>query len=340
MRNFHLRKKSLRAAIIIIFFGLGFCFIFLLPAFNYLSGYLSKSDHVNANILIVEGWLPEYALELATKEFQNNHYDHIVTTGLKTANDYRRISADGYVIFYTPENSSAKAETGTHSIEIEAFSELGGDNRAHFNLYMNDSLTADFLAVKRKKTYKVNWKGKLNTIDSIMLQFDNDRWGELGDRNLFVKEIKIDKKTTIPNIANSHFIVTTIDGRRTYDNYYSNAVWAKEQLRLLGIDSTFITAAYGEKVVVNRTLTSALAFRDWLQKSQIKVTGINIISLGAHARRTWMIYNKILDEKYSIGTISIPDYYYSNSLSYRLFKNIREALGIIYYWFILIPYGN
>ncbi len=324
----------------ILFFGFALWYIFLLPAFHYLSGYLSKSDHVSANILVVEAWLPEYALELSVKEFKKNPYDYIVTTGLKTSNAYRRVSANGYVIFHTPENRLEPSQTKSHSIEIDAFSELGGDNRAHFNFYMNDSLTADFLALRRKKTYKVKWKGNINRIDSIMLQFDNDRWGELGDRNLFVREIIIDNKITIPNPSNSKYIVTDIDGRKTFDNYYSNAEFARDQLRLLGIDSSSITAAYGEKVEVNRTLTSALAFRDWLQKSHIKVTGINIISLGAHSRRTWMIYNKILNEKYSIGIIPIPDFYYSNSRSYRFLKNIREALGIIYYWFILIPYKN
>ncbi len=338
MGKFHNRKRRLLIAGFILLFGFVFWYILLLPAFNYLSGYLSKSDHVNANILIVEGWLPDYALELAVKEFKQNPYDLIVTTGLKTSNAYRRVSANGYVIFHTLENKAEPSKIRLHSIDIAAYSEEAGDNRAHFNFYMNDSLTADFLAVRRKKIYNVKWRGNINRIDSIMLQFDNDRWGELGDRNLFIKEITIDKKVTIPNLTNSKYIVTDIDGRKTFDTYYSNAEYARQQLSLLGVDISSITACIGEKVEVNRTLTSALAFRDWLQKSHKEVTGINIISLGAHARRTWMIYNKILNEKYSIGIISIPDYYYSNSRSYRFIKNLREVLGIIYYWFILIPY--
>ena len=89
---------------------------------------------------------------------------------------------------------------------------------------------------------------------------------------------------------------------------------------------------------MNRTLTSALAFRDWLKKTDIEVKGINIVTLGTHAERTLMIYNKILDKKYEIGIISLPDYREKHSRSYKVLKTIRESLGIIYYWFVLLVY--
>ncbi len=82
----------------------------------------------------------------------------------------------------------------------------------------------------------------------------------------------------------------------------------------MGIDSSLIIAIPGNKVKINRTLTSALAFRDWLKTTNIDIKGINIISMGTHARRTWMTYNKILNEKYVLGLflfriifITIPD---------------------------------
>ena len=77
------------------------------------------------------------------------------------------------------------------------------------------------------------------------------------------------------------------------------------------------------------------------QFSKKDINGINIISLGAHGRRTWMTYNKILDEKYRIGIISITednDAYLTGRK--KAFKTLRETLGIIYYWFILAPLLN
>lgn len=66
------------------------------------------------------------------------------------------------------------------------------------------------------------------------------------------------------------------------------------------MDSSLITAVSGDKVRIKRTLTSALAFRDWLKTADINIKGIKIISLGTHARRTWMTYNRVLNEKYKI----------------------------------------
>jgi hypothetical protein len=51
-----------------------------------------------------------------------------------------------------------------------------------------------------------------------------------------------------------------------------------------------------------------------------------------------MTYNKVLNEKYKIGIISISDNEEKNSNPHKLLKTIRETLGILYYWIILLPY--
>jgi hypothetical protein len=334
-----MRKKGLLALIIILISFLLLGYLFSKPAFNYLSGYLSKSELVKANILIVEGWLPEYALDLAFKEFKKNDYDYIITTGLKYFEEYFNLSENGYLIFHTKIKNSSRNEVSQHIIEVDACGSLNGSYSAHFNLFVNNSLIADFFADKHKKRYSATWKGSLSAIDTIMIQFTNDKVDEYGDINLFVKEIVIDHKLTIPYLNNSEYDMSHLDGkRRIVNNFNSVAELASNRLLSMGIDSAKVIAVPGEKVIINRTLTSALAFRDWIKATDIKIKGINIISLGTHTRRTWMIYNKILDEKYSIGIISLPDYSYNHSRIYRFFKTIRETLGIIYYWFILLPY--
>jgi hypothetical protein len=334
-----MRKKKLFVISFISIFIILLGYILLKPAFKYLSSYLSKSEHVKANILVVEGWLPENSLKMAYEEFKKNGYDYIITTGLKTSINYFGLYENGFLIFYPNSRFSGINEDGNHSIEVDAFSELDGKNRAHFNIYINDSLIANSYAEKSKGKYTFKWKGRLDVIDSIMVQFDNDNWGNFGDRNLYVKEINIDHKITIPYKDNSVYSVFYRGGEeRVKNNFNSNAEFARNRLIFMGINSSQIIATYGETVIVNRTLTSALAFRDWIKQTNKDITGINIISMGAHARRTWMIYNRILNEKYPIGIISLPDYIYTQSRIYRLFKNIRETLGIIYYWIILIPY--
>ena len=333
-----IKKRSLILIFIFITI-LSIGYLFLKPAFNYLSGYLSKSDQVKANILIVEGWLPDYALEMAYKEFQKDGYEYIITIGVKSSTDYYMLSENGYLIFYTKDKLTSICKGNNHIIEIDAFSKLGGEHSAHFNLFVNDSLISDFYADKHKGSYTSKWEGSLSKIDSIMVQFTNDGVGDFGQRKLFVKAIVIDHKVTILYLNNTAYDIGALDrNRRIINNFNSNAELARNKLLSMGIDSSQIIATSGKRVRINRTLTSALAFRDWLKTTNIDIKGINIISMGTHARRTWMTYNKILNEKYVIGIISLPDYDYNHSRINRFLETIRQTLGIIYYWFILIPY--
>jgi len=334
-----IKRKILRIVLIAFISILTLGYIFLKPAFNYLSGYLSKSEQVKANVLIVEGWLPGYALEMAYKEFEKSKYEYVITTGLPYHDEYYGIPENGYLIFYLKNKLFDINESRLHSIGINAFSELEGENRAHFNLYVNDSIVADFFVEKSKKKYRVDWKGNLKDIRTIYVQFTNDSIGDFGDRNLYVKEIIIDEKIVIPYQDNSEYDIGKLFGKnRIINNFNSSAQYARDRLLSMGIDSSLLISIPGNKVKINRTLTSALAFRDWLKTVNINIKGINIISMGTHTRRTWMTYNKILNEQYRIGIISLPDYNYNNSRSFRLFKTIRESLGIVYYWLILIPY--
>jgi hypothetical protein len=334
-----MRKKKLFISIFIIVLLLIAGFFLTKPAFNYLSGYLSKSEQVRANILIVEGWLPEYAFDLAFKEFEKNNYEYVITTGLKFFEDYFELSENGYLVFHPKIANSIINEERQHIIEVNAYGSLNGAYSAHFNIYVNNVQTGDFFADKHKRKYFVKWVGPLSAIETIAIQFTNDKVDEYGDINLYVKDIVIDHKIVIPYLNNSEYDMYQLGGkRRMVNNFNSVAELARNRLLALGIDSAKVTAVPGAMVNINRTLTSALAFRDWLNKSDINIKGLNIISLGAHTRRTWMIYNKILKERYPIGIISVPDYNYNRSNINKLFKTIRETLGIIYYWIILIPY--
>ena len=334
-----MRKKKLLSILIsfVVFLFLGYFFIKY--ALNYLPGYLSKSEIVNANILIVEGWLPEDAIKTAQFEFKKNSYEYLLTTGQLSDDNYYRVSMNGYLVFYPNNRFSALAESGPHIIEISAYSEMDGPNSAHFNVFINDSIVGNFFVDKKKRKYLTKWKGQLKNIDSIMVQFDNDEYIEFVDRNLYVKEVLIDNKITIPILNNSVYDIRDAHiKKRVINNYNSNAELTRNKLLELGIDSLKIKALPGKRTRLNRTLSSALAVHEWLESSGLKVTGINIVSPGTHARRTWMIYNKVLNKSYEIGIISLTDNQNSFSGKTRPVKILRETIAIIYYWFILIFY--
>ena len=43
--------------------------------------FLAVTHRVDTNVLVVEGWIHQYAIRAALKEFQSNHYQRVFTTG-------------------------------------------------------------------------------------------------------------------------------------------------------------------------------------------------------------------------------------------------------------------
>jgi hypothetical protein len=333
-----LKSWNKRKITILLFFVVLSGVLFF-PAISSLSNRLSKTSRVNSNVLLIEGWLPHYAIEMAFDEFNKKGYDYIVTTGIKTTSDYFNLYANGYLIFYNDKKLLTEDKIVTHIIEIKAYGSLSGENSAHFYVFLNDSVVGDFYADRQEKNYPVKWNGALSEIDSISIQFVNHATGDFGDRTLFVKEITIDDEISIPYQYNTVSVISKPDGfDRNANNFGSVAELTRKELLNMGIDSNLVIAIPCKSVKMNRTLTSALAVRDWLRISDIEVKGINIESLGTHALRTWMTYNKILNNKCKIGIISLPNYKDRVSRKYKILKTLRETFGLIYYWFILIPY--
>jgi hypothetical protein len=329
---FRVIKKKSSVFIVLVGTGMIVCII----TFNITQSFLCKTQKVDANILVVEGWLPQSALPLVRKEFLENNYTHIITTGIKSSDlDYCPITSNGYLIFYPHLKSAINNDTGHHIIEVTAHSTMSGKYCAHFNFFVNNLILADFSADKEVRKYRINWEGSLKDIDSVMIQFDNDYLDKYGDRNLFVKEIIIDHKMIIPYQFNSELDFGLLDGKeRIVNNFDSKAELWRNELIAYGIDPKDVTAVPAKKVFINRTLTSALAFRSWLKLTNIKVKGINIISLGVHSRRTWNIYKKVLGKSIEVGIISLPEN--GNHIGGRpkILAILYEVIGIIYYQII------
>jgi hypothetical protein len=324
-------KKSIKISVIIL---VSF-FLLVIMVHEFYSLFPEKTKKINANILTVEGHLPSTALEKVKDEFQHSCYEKLVITGLNFTGNYLEVAEDGYLIFYPKIKSIGDQSYDLHIIEVNAYSELGGKNCAHFNLFVNKTLMSDFYAGKQKKKYVIRWKGKLEDIDSVTIQFDNARVDKWGDRNLYVKEIIIDHKIIIPYLYNSVYDIGSLGGNnRIINNFSSNAEETRNDLIRMNVNPSSVVAVPGEGDYINNTLKIALAFRDWLKVSKYDVKGINIMSFGPHARRKYMIYNKILGKDYRVGIIYFPDYKNRDSFKNVLIE-LREFLGLVYYWVIL-----
>ncbi len=70
---------------IIILFVLIFCFIIIL---RNLNAFLSVSKPIDCKTLVLEGWLPDYAVKELMKEYYEKDYKNLIITGIPTHKGY------------------------------------------------------------------------------------------------------------------------------------------------------------------------------------------------------------------------------------------------------------
>jgi len=54
---------------------------FIIFTITHIHPFLAVTSPVKANVLVVEGWLPDYALKQALTEFESGDYRRLITTG-------------------------------------------------------------------------------------------------------------------------------------------------------------------------------------------------------------------------------------------------------------------
>jgi len=242
---------------ILLFFVpiLSFLLLFIFAGDRIIS-FLSHTSRTDANLLIVEGWLPDYAIDEAYNEFKSGNYDLIVTTGLITPDvEYFNMYSNGYLVFYPGTLLQAGSIVKKHLIEITAHSKMGDKYSSHFEFFVNDTIVEDFIAEEKVQKFRIYWDGDLRNIDSLLVHFDNDYVDEKGDINLYVKEIIVDGIYIIPYQFHSEFDMGRLDGmKRKVNNYNSNADIVRNTLINKGIDSNMVVSVTAEKTAFNRTL--------------------------------------------------------------------------------------
>jgi hypothetical protein len=331
------RKVLVVFVLLIVIIGL----IALFVASNTrLKGFLSESHKVDANLLIIDGWLNVTSIEMIKEEVLSQNYDLVLTAGMQSSDlEFCKVPMNGFLIFY-PGLQTFKDINKEHVIEITARSKMGGIYSCHFNFYVNDSIIADFICDEQPRKFLARWHGSLINIDSLTVEFTNDMVDENGDRDLHVKEVIIDDTIIINYQYNSVLDYGSIGGPgRIVNDYNSHPQIIRNKLFEFGVDSSRVLAITIKKTLFNRTLASAVAVRKWLKSSELGVKGINVVSKGIHSRRTWLAYRRILDLSYNVGIISLPDQMDPDPEGKMILRTLGETLDLIYYNIILIPYS-
>ena len=119
-------------------------------------------------------------------------------------------------------------------------------------------------------------------------------------------------------------------------NYKSTADMARQTLLMLGGDSSKIIAVSRKLVWRDRTYTTALALKKYFQKEMPHLKAFNLVSQGAHSRRSWLLFKKAMPA-YDIGIISTSEKLYKSDRWWKTSKGFRtvftETIGYFYVLF-------
>jgi hypothetical protein len=123
------------------------------------------------------------------------------------------------------------------------------------------------------------------------------------------------------------------EGAGTFSAVYDTDAWqSAELLEKAGIPAGDVQSVPSRFVGKDRTYNSAVVLGDWFHEHGLQPGSINVLTEDAHARRTWMLFQKALGPGVEVGIISVPDPDYDASHWWRSSDGVREVLdeGIAY----------
>lgn len=119
-----------------------------------------------------------------------------------------------------------------------------------------------------------------------------------------------------------------------YESGQYAADYIAEHLALLGVPKDRLHTVFLEASHKDRTYLSALGTKTWLRQRGIKVNRMDVATLGPHARRSRLLFQKAFGKEVKIGVYAAQDRYYDPVHWWRSSEGIREvpfeALAYLY----------
>jgi uncharacterized SAM-binding protein YcdF (DUF218 family) len=116
---------------------------------------------------------------------------------------------------------------------------------------------------------------------------------------------------------------------------WNYAIEAAELLVRLGVPAEKVIVAPAPGTSSNRTFESALVVRQTMDKRGLHPAGVNVMTIGAHARRSRLVFAKVLPRETGVGSISwVPADYRRPGpwwkSSERALDLIKETVGYLF----------
>ena len=135
-----------------------------------------------------------------------------------------------------------------------------------------------------------------------------------------------------------------IDESSPFAEYKTFAQLGAATLARVGGDPKTIHAVPSAKVVQDRTYASAVALKAWMRENAVAATNVNVISAGAHSRRSRLLFQKAFGDGVAVGVLPSPDRdfdprrWWASSAGFRSVTG--EAIAYLYARLLFRPGGD
>ncbi len=109
--------------------------------------------------------------------------------------------------------------------------------------------------------------------------------------------------------------------------YKSLADQLTATFKKLGLPDHKITTIVDPVQKKDRTFSSAVLLKNWLVTTMPEEGAINLVTVGAHARRSRLLFELALGDDYSIGVINIENTNYDAAHWWKSSNGVREVIG-------------
>lgn len=123
-----------------------------------------------------------------------------------------------------------------------------------------------------------------------------------------------------------------LDRSSDYDITWDATEYGVAALVKNGVPPERITKILTVSVRRDRTYHCAISARDWLLTNKVSITGINVATVGPHARRSGLLYRKVFSDV-PVGTIALQPRSYDHRRWWRYSEGVREVIGEVIAYF-------
>lgn len=122
-------------------------------------------------------------------------------------------------------------------------------------------------------------------------------------------------------------------------DYKTYAELGAATLVRMGMSESALVAVPAPLVRRDRTYTSGVALKNWLLQHAASETSINLVSMGAHARRSQLLFQKAFGENSRVGIIAIENREYDPKRWWQFSEGVRTVVDeLIAYVYALVVF--